>query len=357
MKCNSDRVQHHSPVKVLVTVVLLGSGCALRHGGDVAFEVSDLRKITGARFSTLEELDGGSVSAQASQRALAERSGLPLEVESRATRIRFRLIPPGELHVVTTRRLLEDVSREYTCTVSNPLYVGKTEITQAQWCRVMGSLASPIGEQKGDLPVVNVSWSDATEFAARVCKMEGASEGTYRLLTSTEWEYACRAGTRTRWYVRVTGSERGDGIPSEDDWITAFDKIAWFSRNSEPGRGLVLYSQDRDDMRMIPMAEFGRTHPVGLKLPNAYGLYDMLGNVSEWVNDGDGERKDRRFACGGGWRDDTIVTASWRDLIPLDTRWDKMGLRLARIGPPSGPSRDHPSKSTVRVGSVSTSDK
>jgi formylglycine-generating enzyme required for sulfatase activity len=117
-------------------------------------------------------------------------------------------------------------------------YIGKYEVTQAQWRAVMG--ANPSRFKGGNLPVENVSWDDAKEFCRNLSQMTGEE---YRLPTEAEWEYACRAET--------TGAIAGD-----------FDAMTWYSLNS-----------------------ISRTHPVGQKQPNAFGLYDMHGNVREWCED------------------------------------------------------------------------
>jgi len=117
-------------------------------------------------------------------------------------------------------------------------YIGKYEVTQAQWRAVMGGNPSFF---KGDnLPVENVSWDDAKEFCLRLSQMTGKE---YRLPTEAEWEYACRA--------RTTGHFAGD-----------LDAMAWYSKNSN-----------------------FKTHTVGRKQPNAFGLFDMQGNVAEWCED------------------------------------------------------------------------
>ena len=97
-------------------------------------------------------------------------------------------------------------------------------------------------DECGDCPVERVSWDDVQEFIGRLNALEG--EVRYRLPTEAEWEYAARAGT--------SGDRYGGDL----------DAIAWYRENSE-----------------------GRTHPVGQKAPNAFGLHDMLGNVFEWVQD------------------------------------------------------------------------
>jgi len=119
-----------------------------------------------------------------------------------------------------------------------------TEVTQGQWKAVMGD--NPSHFTKGDdYPVEKVSWHDAQAFLKKLNTMDPGKN--YRLLTEAEWEYACRAGT--------TGERYGE-----------LDAIAWYDKNSG-----------------------GRTHPVGQKQPNAWGLYDMLGNVWEWCADWYGE--------------------------------------------------------------------
>ena len=157
--------------------------------------------------------------------------------------------------------------------IANGFWLGKTEVTQAAWAKVMGGNPSKF---KGDqLPVENVNWTEAGEY----CKGIGG-----RLPTEKEWEYAARAGT--------TGVRYG-----------SLDDVAWQPGNSG-----------------------GTTHPVGLKQANAYGLYDMLGNVEEWTaDDYDAGRKIMR---GGSWGNSTrSVRASNRDRVGPAGRYDNLGFR------------------------------
>lgn len=125
----------------------------------------------------------------------------------------------------------------------SPFFIGKYQITQAQWKAVMGG--NPSYWKGDDLPVEKVSWNDAVKFCEAISKQTGK---TYRLPTEAEWEYACRAGSTTKYCF-------GDDEKSLGDY-------AWYYENSG-----------------------NKTHPVGKKKPNAWGLHDMHGNVWEWCQD------------------------------------------------------------------------
>ena len=140
----------------------------------------------------------------------------------------------------------------------------RTEVTQRQYEAVMGN--NPSKFRGPDRPVENVAWDDCQKFIRRASEKDGRR---YRLPTEEEWEYACRAGSTVEWGKRANGVCGSLGV------------MGWYEKNSG-----------------------GETHPVAQKEPNAWGLYDMHGNVGEWCQDlyefGDSSRVYR----GGGWDDD-----------------------------------------------------
>ena len=155
----------------------------------------------------------------------------------------FVLIPAGSFLMGSDTRARNE-KPPHRVRISRPFYLGKFEVTQEQWQAVMGNNPS---EFKGlNNPVEQVSWEDVQEFIRRLNEKEGHKR--YRLPTEAEWEYAARAGTATPW--------------SFGDDVGLLGQYAWYRENS-----------------------CATTHPVGSKKPNPWGLYDMHGNVFEWVQD------------------------------------------------------------------------
>jgi formylglycine-generating enzyme required for sulfatase activity len=143
-------------------------------------------------------------------------------------------------------------SQYHEVKITEGFYIGKYEITVAQWEALMGSLldedSSGEDSLNPNLPINNVTRTNIWAFCRAFEESIGAEYPTFSLPTEAQWEYACRAGTDTPWF-----------FGEEEDRL---DDFAWYQGNS-----------DR------------RPHPVGTKLPNPWGLYDMHGNVSEFIRD------------------------------------------------------------------------
>jgi len=182
-----------------------------------------------------------------------EATGLWKEIIHKKSGIHLRLIPAGEFDMGSSGTSETPV---HHVKISKPFYMGKYEVTQIQWKTMMGDNPSDF---KGDnLPVERVTWEDAQDF----CRRAGL-----RLPTEAEWEYACRAGNNGPWCY-------GDAESGLVDY-------AWYVKNA---------------------AE--KTHTVGQKRPNVWGLYDMHGNVSEWCGDIWHDTYDGAPSDGSAWTAD-----------------------------------------------------
>jgi formylglycine-generating enzyme required for sulfatase activity len=231
------------------TVVPAGKGAMLRHAQAyyqrflVLHTAADLGRT--AATLTLKRIEDALAKCGPAPAPKADPSSLTLDLGNGVT-MRLVLIRPGRFMMGSPGSELghkADESPQHEVTISKPFYMGVTEVTQAQYEAVMGTNPS---EFKGPTnPVESVSWNEATEFCR---KLSLKTRRTVRLPTEAEWEYACRAGTNTRFSFGNFDSTLAD--------------YGWSSSNSG-----------------------GTTHPVGQKKPNAWGLYDMHGNVMEWCAD------------------------------------------------------------------------
>lgn len=224
--------------------------------------------------------------------------------------------------------------RQHAVTISEDYYLGAFELTQAQYLKVMGNNPSIFQGDKvaerdpqtnqvvknvdsSNHPVEQVYWRDAVEFCKRLSALpeEKAAGRVYRLPTEAEWEYACRAGSQTTYSFGDNESQLGD--------------CAWYNQNA-----------------------CRQTHPVGEKKPNAWGLYDMHGNVWEWCSDWDGDYPEgsirdpagaregvHRVGRGGGWSlgAEYCRSANRADWLP-SYRNRSLGFRVA-LNFPTGISK------------------
>ncbi len=164
--------------------------------------------------------------------------------------MKFVLIPAGSFMMGSPPEESgrKNDEKQHEVTISKPYYLQTIEVAQWQWEKVMGDNPSSFSKSGDDRPVESVSWDDVQKFIKKLNEMEGNDKFKYRLPTEAEWEYACRANTRTLFYFGNTEEE--------------LKLLGWYHENSG-----------------------GQTHPVGEKEPNEFGLYDMHGNVWEWCQD------------------------------------------------------------------------
>ena len=185
---------------------------------------------------------------------------------------------------------------KFVANVSNDYYIGKFEVTQALWQAVMGS--NPAKNKGDNLPLEKVTWTECQDFIKKLNELTGKN---FRLPTALEWVYAARGGSKSSGY-KYSGSNK-------------LSEVAWFDSNSKD-----------------------KTHPVGTKMPNELGLYDMSGNVWEWCQDlGKSTKKSSkslhgasRILCGGSWSDNAkYCTSLYLDEKPEGFYSIYTGMRLA----------------------------
>ncbi len=217
------------------------------------------------------------------------------------------LIQPGTF-IMGAENVSENEKPAHKVTLTKPFYMGKYEVTQEQWQAVTGDNPSQFkeGAEAGKRPVEQVSWNDINaKFLPKLTERIPKGWKT-RLPTEAEWEYSCRAGTT-------------------EDYAGKLDAMGWHESNSKD-----------------------TTHPVGGKKANAWGLYDMHGNVWEWCADLKAEYPSEaltdptgassgsnRIGRGGSWGGDAkYCRSAHRDWGTPDYRGLRLGFRLAMDVPP-----------------------
>ncbi len=267
--------------------------------------------MAGCRKKKDDETGKDTVPDNAKKNGPEPAAGSPKNITN-SIGMEFVYIPPtGDegfmMGSPATEKSREKDEKQHKVILTKDFYLQATEVTQKQWKPVMG--ANPSYFKGDNVPVENVSWNDARKFIEKLNEKEGANK--YRLPTEAEWEYACRAGRKTAYYW-------GDTIDG---------KYCWYGKNTW-GVG-----QEH-------------AHEVKKKRPNAWGLYDMSGNVWEWCEDWyDEEYYDKspgedpqgprtgdfRVLRGGSWLDDPrYCRSAFRIKYYPDFTFNGLGFRIAR---------------------------
>lgn len=249
---------------------------------------------------------GADVATKQKASTVAATKPLPAQITDKTTGMEFVLVKGGcyQMGDISGDGAPDEKPAHEVCV--KDFYLGKYEVTQGQWQKVMGENPSMFKDCGMDCPVENVSWEMTQEF---ITKLNGLSKQKFRLPSEAEWEYAARNGGK---------AERWAGTSDE----ALLEEYAWFANNSEE-----------------------KTHKVGLKKPNGLGLYDMNGNVREWCQDWynenyyakspkanpieDKDSDGQRVSRSGGWNRNAMnIRSSSRNKNDIKLQAPLDGLRL-----------------------------
>lgn len=227
---------------VVIGLLAVGYWMMTLDSDDNIERIEPLYKLNVDETETIKQTS--EISPTNNKVAINESSAGSHQTITNSIGMEFVLIPAGEFYMGSP---LSEKDRDinegpvHHITIAKEFYLGKYEVTQEQWREIMGD--NPSWFEGENLPVEQVSLEDVQEFIEKLNQKEGAD--TYRLPSEAEWEYAARAGTTTEYWFNKSN----------------IDDYAWYD-NSDSG-----------------------PHPIGLKKPNPWGLYDMQGNVWEWLQD------------------------------------------------------------------------
>lgn len=272
-----------------------------------------------------------------------DRQGVFVEFAVNETIQRLRWIRPGRFVMGSPGNEpghFADEDPQHEVILSHGFWMFDTPCTQGLWQTVMNDNKSQF--QSPDRPVEQVSWNEVQDFLARLNRR--IPDLNLSLPSEAQWEYACRADSTTALYS-------GDiDIRGERDAPT-LDTIAWYGGNSGLDFDLATGHDSKGwPEKQYPHKEAG-THPVGLKRRNGWGLYDMLGNVSEWCADewndsykgaptdgqawtGSSSKPGARVIRGGSWFSFArLVRAAARRWYSSDERREDIGFRCVRVQP------------------------
>ena len=291
-----------------------------------------------------------ATKAKEHQNGWAKHLGVPVEMTN-SIGMKLVLIPPGEFMMGSPKELIEEELKthgdnpwykdhlagewpQHRVRITKPFYFGVYVVTQGEYQQVMGNNPSEFsaggkskdkvaGQDTKRFPVETVSWDNAVEFCRKLSEMpeEKGTGRTYCLPSETQWEYACRAGNTGRYSF----SSDANAIPNEFD-EKAISDYGWFGDNSD-----------------------GRTHAVGLKRANAWGLRDIQGNVLEWCQDWYDKDSCTKSATdnpvgasggsyrvfrGGSWRYAAwFCRSAYRDHYPPGDGTCNLGFRVSLVLP------------------------